>query len=158
MEEENAKKKKAADEAAKKATEAAAAAAAEKVAAAAKDNLDAKIKAAVKTEVTKTKSDIMNANAVLQGEIDKAKADHIQKIIDGEKQCKIENRKAIEQAEEANASKLKSRQVAMDLERQALLDSQKSNLESHIAQLLKDQRAIYLEKEKIHASERAHDL
>jgi hypothetical protein len=109
MEKEAAKKKKAADDAAKKAAEAAAAAEKEKAAAAAKGDLAAKIKAGVKSEVTKIKSDILKANAALQDEIDTAKAEHMQKIIDAEQQCKDQNRNTIQESEDAHAASLKSR-------------------------------------------------
>lgn len=38
----------------------------------------------------------------------------------------------------------------MDLDHQALLDSQQSQLDSKISQVLEEQRALYLAKEKIH--------
>lgn len=53
---------------------------------------------------------------------------------------------------------LKARHEAMDKEHQALIDSQQSALDTQIAQILEEQRKLYLDKEKIHDAERAFEL
>jgi vacuolar-type H+-ATPase subunit H len=56
--------------------------------------------------------------------MNQAKNEHVEKISEAEKQCKKNNRKAIEDAEKANQEKIKAKKEALEADRISIKKSQ----------------------------------
>ena len=98
------------------------------------------------------------AGAAIKDKENKAKESHLDKISESEEKCRADSRAAIANATATSSASLLKKEQQMELHRQSVLAQQKYDLDNRIALVLEQQRALYLQKEKLHQDMRDREL